>query len=63
MSLDYVRRTYNVPAKKGGRVAFDWQGSRCQGTITAANHHVTVRPDDKPRARLFFHPTDLEYLK
>ena len=62
MTMEYIRKTYGVPAKRGLRVrcvAFDgW----CDGTITSADHYVVVRPDPWPNARLRYHPTDSEHL-
>lgn len=43
MSMDYVRRYYGVPAKRGGRIRFDYDGS--EGTITRATAHIWVRFD------------------
>jgi len=62
MSMDYVRRTYGVPAKRGMRVRIKANGQWCDGTITRATHYVIVSPDPWPRARLKFHPTDSDYL-
>lgn len=62
MSFEYVRKTYGVPAKRGARVRIlAWDGW-CEGTLTSADHHVVVRPDAWPNARLRYHPTDVVYL-
>lgn len=64
MSMEYIRRTYGVPVKRGGRVMVDaWDGWD-YGTITCATHHVIVRPDKWPNLRLRYHPLDaaLKYL-
>ena len=62
MSLKYIRKTYGVPAYRGGRVRLiAWDGP-CLGTITSGTHYVVVRPDPWPNSRLRYHPTDLEYL-
>lgn len=63
MSMDYVRRAYNVPAKRGMRVRIKAYGEWCNGTITSATHHVRVKPDPWPRVRLNFHPTDTDHLR
>ncbi len=57
MSLDYIRRFYGVPAKRGGRIRFQGRGA----TIIGANsQYLRVRLDDGTRALL--HPTwEVEY--
>jgi hypothetical protein len=65
MSIEYIRKTYGVPAKIGGKVRCKAWDGWCNGTITSADHHVIVRPDNWPNARLRYHPLDtdnLEYL-
>jgi hypothetical protein len=52
MSMDYVRRTYGVPAKRGLRVTVDGR----PGVITRATHYVYVRFDDVGFSRPC-HPT------
>jgi hypothetical protein len=57
MSMEYVRRFYGVPAKRGGRIRFDG----VEGTITSATHHLRARMDDG--RRVILHPTwRVEYL-
>jgi hypothetical protein len=46
MSFDYIRRYYNVPAKRGGRVAWTTSKGTREGTITSATAYVFVRFDD-----------------
>lgn len=55
--FQYVRDTYGVPAKRGGRVVY--QGK--EGTITSATHYVHVRLDGEKTPRRY-HPKDLVYL-
>lgn len=43
MTMAYVRRYYGVPAKRGGRIRFDYDGRL--GTITKATAHIWVRFD------------------
>lgn len=68
MSLEYIRRTYNVPAKRGGRIRYtDTQGVVFNCTITSARGgHLRVLVDDRVpgyRGRLNLHPTwNVEYL-
>jgi len=63
MSFDYLRKTYGVPAKRGGlvmiKLAEDWY----PGRIVSATHYVRVRPDHMPRHRFNFHPTDTDFLR
>lgn len=69
MSMEYIRRTYGVPAKRGGRVVYtDANGRAWPGVITAARSgRLLVRLDDNlhsSRARAKLHPTwQVEYLK
>lgn len=65
MSMDYVRRHYGVPVKRGGRVrlgaGFGPDAGR-EGTITSASYHVFVRLDGERHVRRF-HPTwELDYI-
>ena len=62
--MDYIRRTYSVPAKRGGRVRFTNAPKAVQGTIVAARgHYLRVRWDESGRTDTM-HPTwMLEYLK
>ena len=57
MSLDYVRRTYGVPARRGGRVRYEYlSGVYRYGRIASATNLLRVRwEDDGTRANL--HPT------
>jgi hypothetical protein len=69
MSLDYIRRTYAVPAKIGMRVRYtDQDGYVWNGTIKSArNQYLRVLVDDRVngyRGRLLLHPTwQIEYMK
>lgn len=57
MSMEWVRRNYGVPARRGGRVKF----FGVEGVITSATHYLRVRMDDGRRVLL--HPTwKVEYL-
>lgn len=68
MSLGYIRSTYGVPAKRGGRVIYtDGDGLTLHGRITSARSgRLLVRLDDtSPRSRFRYslHPTwNVEYL-
>jgi len=63
MSLEYIRKAYNVPAKRGGRVEYTGDGSPKLGTISGARGaHVRIRLDGEKRLGLY-HPTwGLRYL-
>jgi hypothetical protein len=62
--MDYVRRYYGVPARRGGRVRLGAGFAKAgyEGTITRATHYIWVRLDGARHATPF-HPTwELEYL-
>jgi hypothetical protein len=63
MSMEYIRKTYNVPVKRGGRVRLKCGRRSMLGTITRATHYVYIRFDDT-KITLPFHPLDgsLSYL-
>lgn len=63
MSMAWIRKTYGVPAKRGGRVAYTGDGKRELGTITGARHgYINVRLDGEEHPGPF-HPTwELHYL-
>lgn len=63
MSLDYIRRTYAVPAVRGGRVRYTGGSGKREGTIIGASGaHRTIRLDGDKHG-MPFHPTwELEYL-
>ena len=69
MSLEYIRRTYGVPARRGMRVRYtDGDGVIWNGTIKSAKGpHLRVLVDDRVpgyRGRLILHPTDnVEYIQ
>ena len=65
MSMDYIRKTYGVPAKRGGKVLMKLGLAWVQGTITSADHAVIIRPDMHKNKRLRYHPQDinLKYLE
>lgn len=63
MSFEYIRKTYNVPAKRGARVRYTGCGQNDLGTIkSASGGHVMVKLDNAKHPQPF-HPTwELEYL-
>ena len=64
MSMDYIRRAYGVPAKRGGRVSYTAAEKAVQGTIVSARgHYLRVRWDESGMTHSM-HPTwMLVYLK
>lgn len=57
MSMDYIRRTYGVPAKRGGRIAFTGATKAAQGVIVGSRGaHLRVRMDDSGLTHSL-HPT------
>ncbi len=63
MSMAYIRKTYGVPAKRGGRVEYTGRGKPELGTICgAAGAHLSIRLDGIKHT-MTFHPTwKLRYL-
>ena len=64
MSLDYIRRAYKVPAKRGGRVEYTGEpGKTYLGTICSARgSHLRIKLDGIKHS-MPFHPTwELRYL-
>jgi len=64
MSMDYIRRAYGVPAKRGAPVQFDNAGKIERGHIVGSRgHYLRIRWADKGRV-YSHHPTwRLEYLE
>lgn len=63
MSMAYIRKTYGVPAKRGGRVEYTGEGRAEYGTIKSANGaHLAIKLDGVKHT-MPFHPTwCLRYL-
>lgn len=63
MSLDYIRRIYNVPAYRGGRVRYTGDGEQYGTICSASGGHINIRLDGRKFSQPF-HPTwKLEYLE
>lgn len=64
MSMENIRKRYNVPAKRGMRVEYSEGRDLLLGTITSAgNGRINVRLDKYPNEPMPFHPTcGLRYL-
>lgn len=57
MSMDYIRRIYGVPAKRGGRVSYTAGKTAVLGTIVSAReNYLRVRFDESGKTRSM-HPT------
>lgn len=64
MSMDYIRETYGVPAKVGGRV--NWRGGRhpSPGTITGSKGgYLMIRLDGQQHAMPYHPDWFIEYLE
>jgi hypothetical protein len=61
MSMEYIRKTYGVPAKRGGRVNYMFK--EIMGTITGSRGgHLLIKLDGHKRS-LPFHPVwQIAYL-
>jgi hypothetical protein len=62
VSMSYIRRTYGVPAKRGGRVRYTGGGKPELGTIRSAGAHLNVQPDGVQAVRPCHPRWKLEYL-
>ena len=58
MSMEYIRRYYGVPAKRGGRVTYTGGAKKTvQGTIVASRgQYLRVRWDEGDQVKTM-HPT------
>jgi hypothetical protein len=63
MSIEWIRKTYKVPAKRGGRVEYSGDHPPQLGTICGASGgHLSIRLDGVKHT-MPFHPTwKLRYL-
>jgi hypothetical protein len=63
MSMQYIRKHYGVPAKRGGRIVFNYKGIPVFGTITGSvNASLRIKLDGDKRSGIY-HPTwELKYL-
>jgi hypothetical protein len=61
--MAYIRDYYKVPAKRGIRIAFTWQGTRMGTVVGSADQYLRVRFDDNPKLVETLHPTwEVQYL-
>lgn len=63
MSLEYIRKSYGVPAWRGGRVEYTGDGAPKFGTISGARgSYLRISFDSGKRLGLY-HPTwEIRYL-
>ncbi len=64
MTMKYIRDTYGVPAKRGGRVEYtDTNGAKFDGTIVSAERgHLRIKLDGL-RNTGRYHPTwNIKYI-
>lgn len=58
MSMEYLRKTYGVPARRGANVRYRWhKGGPTTGRVVYATHYVHVRFPGDPQIYKF-HPAD-----
>lgn len=64
MSMEYIRNTYGIPAKRGARVEYSANGVIVQGTIQGTKGaYLRIKMDGDKVSRLY-HPTwQLKYLE
>lgn len=63
MSMDWVRKNYNVPAQRGGRVIYSGNGKDEYGTIRSASGQYLKIQLDGAKHPGRYHPTwELRYL-
>ena len=63
MSMEYIRKHYDVPAKRGGRVVYSGGAQPVPGKITGTDGaHIRIRLDGSSFSQNY-HPTwKIEYL-
>jgi hypothetical protein len=59
MSMEYIRKAYGVPAKRGGKVKIisSYKGCEFEGVITGSKGSRVLISINKGRSGLY-HPTD-----
>ena len=62
--MDYIRRTYNVPAKRGGRVQFTSAEFAVRGTIVGSRgQYIRVRWDESGAVQTLHPKWNIVYLE
>lgn len=64
MSMEFIRKAYDVPAHRGARIEYtDGKGCKFKGTIKSSKCGRLRIQLDKSPVRLNFHPThNMRYL-
>lgn len=63
MTIAYIRKTYNVPARRGGRIEYCGGKKPELGTITVARGAYLLIRLDGQKASFPYHPTwSIRYL-
>jgi hypothetical protein len=57
MSMEYIRRFYSVPAKRGGRIEYTYNGKTSSGTILSADGAILRVRLDGDKRTVSLHPT------
>ena len=65
MNMEYIRSTYGVPAKRGGKIEFtDSNGAKWRGTIRSARDSWLRVSLDGLRTISSLHPTwNIKYIR
>lgn len=64
MSMDYIRKTYGVPAKRGGRIAYGCEGIglRCGTIIGSRGAYLRIRLDGETVTRNYHPDWNMVYM-
>ncbi len=63
MSMQYIRKFYGVPAKRGGRVVYSGRGTARHGTICGSRDaYLLVRLDGDKRSKPMHPQWMMEYV-
>lgn len=63
MSMEYIRKTYSVPAKRGDRVRVRIANQPHLGVISSSRcGRLRIRLNGEKRSRIF-HPLDVQWVK
>lgn len=62
-NMEYIRKTYGVPAKRGARVKYTGGKEPCFGSVTSSDGcYLRIKMDDEKHTGLY-HPTwKIEYI-
>lgn len=63
MSMKYIRKAYNVPAKRGGRISFTDAEKTVHGTIVGSRYaHLRIRLDGSKSIGSYHPKWNIVYL-